>query len=349
MSNRIFFVGSYTQMIAPGFGGSGKGIYTVSLNSRTGEIELLHSVSTVNPSYLVVSSDQKYLYSVSELEQNQNPKVKSYKIREDFSLEFLNEQEIPGAYACHIVIAANSLLIPCYGSGNVLQFPLGANGEILERCAEYYHEGKSIDKERQEGSHPHQVYVLPDNKNVLVADLGIDTLKAYKIEKGELVKNVIGDVSVSKGSGPRHMVFNQKGDLGYLLNELTGVVNVLHFSKNKVEVIDAYYSLPKEYVEKPSGSAIRIHPNGQFLYVGNRGFDAVTIFKIDEDKLELIDYQYTSGKTVREFNLTKDGSFLIACHQDSNDTVVYKIRSNGELTEMSRSDKLISPVCIAFR
>ncbi|CAN0530864.1 unnamed protein product, partial [Scytosiphon promiscuus] len=48
---------------------------------------------------------------------------------------------------------------------------------------------------------------------------------------------------------------------------------------------EIYSALPNDFTGVPSGSAIRIHPNGQFLYVANRKLEAISIFRIYKDKL----------------------------------------------------------------
>jgi len=344
----VFFIGSYTQMLSPDYGGSGEGIYSMALNTETGEISILHKTYTINPSYLVLSDDNKFLYSVTEVTADEDPKVRAYKINNDFSLKLLNEQPIIGGYPCHIEYSNNNLMVSCYGTGNILQYPIDNSGSVLKYNVNYQHSGSSVNPQRQEGPHAHQAAVHPNGKDVFVSDLGIDKLKAYELIDNKLIKKEDKDVSVTLGSGPRHMVFNKEGSLCYVINELSGEVFVLGNKEEKFEVIASYNSLPATYKENPSSSAIRIHPNGKYLYAANRGFEAITIFGINKKELELIDYQSTNGKTLREFNITPDGKWLIACHQDSNDIVVFKIESNGKLKEHYRTKNVTSPVCVAF-
>ena len=344
-----FFIGSYTEYPIPGFGGIGEGVYTVQMNMETGKLTTIHTEKTRNPSYLAISDDYKFLYCNTELDESENPKVRAYRINTDFSLEFVNEQPISGGYPCHITTHANNVLVACYASGNVIQFPLDASGKLMAAKKEFHHRGSSINKLRQEGPHAHQVSIHPNKKDVYICDLGIDTVKAYSINSGDLMPNEIRDCPVSQGGGPRHMVFNKEGSLAYVLNELTGAVSVLLNKNGSFEEIKTYCSLPKDFKEVPSASAIRIHPNGKFLYTGNRKLEAITIFRIEEDTLSILDYQYTQGDELREFNITPDGNWLLACHQNSHDTVVYKIQEDGKLVETYRTQEILSPVCIVFQ
>ena len=343
-----FFMGSYTEYLLPDFGGTGKGIYTVQMKLDSGELNILHTQYCRNPSYLAISADNQFLYCSTELEVDKKPKVKAFKINDDHSLDFINEQPIAGGYPCHLSIYNSNVLVACYATGNVVQFPLDSYGKILPCKKNIFHSGSSINSLRQEAPHAHQVSIHPNTGDIYVCDLGIDTIKAYVMHVEELNPNVEKDCHVSEGGGPRHLTFNQKGDLAYVLNELTGKVSVLRSEDEVFQQIDSVNSLPHNYSSKPSGSAIRLHPNGTHLYAGNRGSNSIAIFEIRGGELSLVNIQYTHGDEVREFNITPDGQWLIACHQNSHDTIVYKIQEDGLLLEAFRTQEILSPVCISF-
>ena len=343
-----FFIGSYTEYPIPGFGGIGKGIYTVQMNTETGKLTTLHTEKARNPSYLAISDDNRFLYCNTEIDESENPKVRAYGINPDFSLGFLNEQPISGGFPCHITIHENNVLVACYATGNVLQFPLDPSGKVMEAKYEVRHKGSSINKLRQKEPHAHQVAIHPNKKDIYVCDLGIDTIKAYLLKNGKILSNTGKDCLVSKGGGPRHMVFNNDGSMAYVLNELTGGVSVLQNKNGSLREIKTYPSLPEDFKKVPSASAIRLHPNGKYLYAGNRTLEAITIFAIVDNTLQLITYQHTNGDELREFNITPDGKWLIACHQNSHDTVVYKIQEDGKLIETYRTKEILSPVCVVF-
>jgi len=83
--------------------------------------------------------------------------------------------------------------------------------------------------------------------------------------------------------------------------------------------------------------------------VANRVLNAITVFDISGDKPALVDYHYTHGEELRDFNISDDGKWLVACHQISHDTVVYKLRPGGELVEHYRTDEIRSPACVVFK
>ncbi|MFS4415524.1 lactonase family protein [Maribacter sp. 2307ULW6-5] len=343
-----FFMGSYTEFPVPGFGGIGQGIYSVQLHPETGTLELLHATMTRNPSYLALSKDGRFLYAVNELDESQGPKVVAYAVQDDFSLRFLNEQNVSGGYPCHLALVESQLLVACYATGNVLQFPVTASGGLGPQKAEHAHKGSSVHKERQEGPHAHQVALHPNQEDVYVCDLGLDMLKGYRLDQGTLVPNGAKDVVLSPGGGPRHMVFNETGSLAYVLNELSGNISLLESEQGVFLEKETHLAVPKGFNGMPSASAIRIHPNQRFLYAADRASGAIAIFKTKDSTLVLVGHQYTRGVELREINLSPDGKWLIACHQNSHDTVVYEIGHDGTLEERFRTLGIFSPVCAVF-
>ncbi|MCY3998846.1 MAG: lactonase family protein [Flavobacteriaceae bacterium] len=343
-----FFLGSYTELLTPSFGGLGDGIYTTQFDTKTKQLNKIHTKKVRNPSYLVISENNQFLYCISELDKKESPSVRAYKINDDFSLEFLNKQFIPGSYPCHVNSYQNNILVACYSTGNVVQFPLDSSGKLMKFTKNYYHKGSSISKTRQKSPHAHQVLIHPISRDIYVCDMGIDMIKAYQLSGKELIPNEKKDIVVTKGGGPRHMIFNEIGNLGYVLNELSGEISILSRIGETYKELRTYPTIPYGFHGTPSASTIRLHPNGKFLYAGNRGSEIITIFRIFGNRLEFLCHHFTKGKEIREFNITPNGKWLIACHQNSNDIVIFKIKRGGLLSEEYRTREISSPVCVVF-
>jgi len=144
------------------------------------------------------------------------------------------------------------------------------------------------------------------------------------------------------------MILSQDGQVAYAINELTAQISILLANDGAYEQHSVVSSLPSTYQGEPSGSAIRLHPTQPLLYVANRGLEAITIFKVNAEGVELVDYQFTGGQELREFNISPCGQWLLACHQNSHDIVVYKIQPQGLLSECYRTRQIESPACMSF-
>jgi len=233
-------------------------------------------------------------------------------------------------------------------SGNIIQYPINVDGSLNSAILDITHEGSSVNKDRQEAAHAHQIIIHPNGKDIYVCDLGLDQVKAYLMIRGKLTPNPAKDISIRPGGGPRHMVFDQEGKYAYLMNELTGAVSVLEPEDGVFREKKQYSALPPNFNDQASGSAIRIHSNGRFLYTADRSINAITIFAINGSELQLIDTIKTKGDEIREFNITPDGEWLLACHQNSHDLISYRIKEDGKLLELNRTKNIESPVCMIF-
>ena len=65
-SGDILFIGTYTRK-EPHVNGKAEGIYVYEMNKRTGELSLINTFKgVINPSYLAIHPNKKYLYAVNE-------------------------------------------------------------------------------------------------------------------------------------------------------------------------------------------------------------------------------------------------------------------------------------------
>ncbi len=103
--------------------------------------------------------------------------------------------------------------------------------------------------------------------------------------------------------------------------------------------------------KKSQSAEIRTSPDGNYLYVSNRGHDSITSFSVNQETGELKKIQVisTQGKTPRNFNIDPSGSVLVAGNQDSNTMIVYLIRKeDGFLIPTKKRTKTLSPILFCF-
>ncbi|APY11572.1 hypothetical protein BWZ22_10115 [Seonamhaeicola sp. S2-3] len=345
----VFFTGSYTGQGTPAENPKGEGIGCFEFNLKTGEIHNIDYIEQRNPSYMVISEDKKYLYAVEETNQNLQPRLYAYKVGENGTLSTINSQPIQGDYACHLAIIDNNLVLASYMSGNLLSYPINKDGSIEPYSQEIKHKGVGPNKDRQEAAHAHMIYPFANNQMYAV-DLTLDTAKAYqwkeKEQKWEATPSL--DISINPGSGARHMVMDTNQKFAYILGELTGEIFVADLTEGEPSIVQKISFIPENHDGAIGGAAIRMHPNGKFLYASNRGSDTIAVFKIDTQskQLSLVRHQSTYGKTPRDFNIHPEGKWLIAANQDSNSLVVFEINTNDGTLQKKSTLKVNTPVNI---
>ena len=142
----------------------------------------------LNPSFIVIHPNGQWLYAVSETGQASDGIpggvcALSFE-RESFSMRLLNQQPSGGDWPCHLRLDATGkwLIATNYGSGNAAIYPLQPDGSLGEMTDFVQHHGKGPNAARQEASHAHSSIFSPDNRFVIIADLGIDQLVIYQFD-----------------------------------------------------------------------------------------------------------------------------------------------------------------------
>ncbi len=350
--NRLVFVGSYSQPIVLGTGetvpGSGDGI-TVFRMDMAGRLTRLSSAGKPNPTYLALSADKRYLYSVNELkEYHEEPSaaVSAYRVDpESGELIFLNRRMTGGADACYLCVGPDGkhLLVANYTGGSLCVLPILPDGSLATPSCFIQHYGHGTHPQRQAAPHVHQVTPDPKNNHVLVADLGLDKIFIYGMnrETGCLTPNVAPPVELSRGDGPRQFVFDKSGKFFYLVTEMGNTVCAFSYdgATGRAKLLQTLPTLPNGCVADSIAACIKLHPDGKLLYASNRGHDSIASYRVHGDgMLAPLSIQPAGGRTPRDFNITPDGEFLLSGFQDSNELILYAIdRGSGRLTEVERT------------
>src|SRR5687767_11586195 len=164
-------VGTYT-------GGKSEGIYIFRFNSETGSFKEVSHVTTSNPSFLVVSPSEKFVYSVAEDARDGNGgEIAAFSFnKEKGVLTYINKQRTGGDHPCYVDIDKTGKWVFAgnYSSGSLSVLPVNKDGTLGISAIVVKHSGTGKNPERQEKPHVHCTIVSPDNKFLYVPDLGID-------------------------------------------------------------------------------------------------------------------------------------------------------------------------------
>jgi 6-phosphogluconolactonase len=198
--------------------------------------------------------------------------------------------------------------------------------------------------------------MTPDNKLVMVADLGLDKILIYRLDpaNGTLSPHDPPYAATPPGSGPRHAAFRPDNKFLYVLSEIEPGVVAYKFNaaKGSLDQIQTISALPAGYTgTNRSGAEIAAHPNGKFLYSSNRGPNTIAMFRIDpqDGKLTAGGQTPTGGQTPRNFAIDPSGAWLWAANQGTENITLFKIDQNtGALTPSGKVLEVGTPVCVVF-
>ena len=335
-------------------------VYVYELDNETGKLSKVASSSDViNPGYITVSSDGKYIYASSDAKKPNYGTVSSFAFDADKqTLTFLNQQKTGGENPVYVNVDKSGkwLINATYNQATISVFPLLDNGKIDSIAQHFtFTEGSGVDPKRQEKAHMHSVVFSPDSKTVLFADLGADKILQYPFDASQnkpLIDNKSTFINTKPGSGPRHITFSKNGKLVYSIEELVGMISVYDFSNNTLKEIQRIETHPDKITEGFESSDVHISPDGKFLYATNRGKENnIAIFKVLNDgKLESIGYKKTGGKHPRTFAIDETGKFIIVTNVISQDVTVFKRNlETGMLKKVGKPVKIKNVTCVKIK
>ncbi|MEM1096558.1 MAG: lactonase family protein [Bacteroidota bacterium] len=342
--------------IGNGAGTADEPLRAYQLNLSTGTLTLQSATpGLIGPNYVAVSPDGQRLYSVSSNPDGGQGLVSAFaRDPETQALTLLNQQPTMGNGPCYVSVDASGqwVMVANYSSGNVAVYPVTATGALEPASDVQQHSGSSIDTERQNGPHAHYIDMDPSNRFALVNNLGTDEVWVYALDKQAGTLNSVHTAQAVPGSGPRHLAFNHRGSVAYVLNELTATITAYRFAANGT--MTPFQTLP--IVPEDTGgfnksADIHVHPSGRFLYASNRGdFDSIAAYRIASDGT-LIPLHHTTEGIVwpRNFAIDPTGQIMLVANRRADTVTSYRIDPNtGELTLLRTMDDIAQPVVIKF-
>lgn len=338
---------------------STEGIYVYELDMTIGNLTKVTSLKNVlNPSYLTISPDGKFIYACTESKTPNAGSVSSFAFDpEKKSLTYLNSQKSGGENPVYLNVHKDGkwLINGNYTEGSVSVYPLFENGKIDSIAQNVKFEDRSIIPKRQESAHIHSVVFSPDFDYAFFTDLGADKIRIYPFKNSQSKPLQIEKSSFIKtepGSGPRHFTFSPNGKFAYCIEEISGTISSFRFEETELIKLQRIETHSHELKEGFESSDIHISPDGKFLYASNRGKENnIAIFSIDFNEiLKPIGYQSTLGKHPRTFAIDQSGKFLIVTNVSTENVVVFKRNlQTGLLKEVGKPIKIKNVSCVKTR
>jgi 6-phosphogluconolactonase len=343
---KTLLVGTYTAR-------GSEGIYVYRFNTQTGAFEHINNTTGIkNPSFLAISPNRKYVYSVNETGNLGGVAAFAFD-QASGTLTLLNTSSANGDHPCHMEMNADGrhLAVGNYTGGNLSFFDTEPNGALKSNPQVINHSGSSIVAGRQDAPHVHSTNWAPNQRDLFVADLGTDRIVHYTYNPttGQLQPGTPAYTQLQAGSGPRHFTFHPNGRWAYVIQELSNQITALSHHAGSLTAIQSISTLPAGYTEKNSTADIHLSPDGRFLYGSNRGHNSIAIYKINQKTgtLSLVGIQPMLGKTPRNFLIDPTGSYLLAAGQESDNIIIFKRnKTTGTLSPTGKHIPVSMPVCL---
>jgi 6-phosphogluconolactonase len=351
---RLLLVGTQTS-------GTSKGIYSYSFDPAAGELGTPGLAAEAdNPTFLALAPNGRTVLVANELDNYEGAKsgaVSSYSLeRGSARLVKMNEVASQGGGTCHVVFdhTGRSAFAANYGGGSAASFSVGADGRLSPAVSFFQFSGHGADEKRQKGPHAHRVTVSPDNRFLLVNDLGLDAIHLYRLDAGT-AKLTVSDPPAwrsSPGAGPRALRFHPNGRFAYCVTEMASSVVVLRWDARPgvLETVQEVVMRPPEFQGTTAGDDIVIDREARFAYAADRFDDIIATFAISPEsgRLTLLNRTSCGGKVPRHLTLDPSGRWLLVTNQASdNIAVLARDAQTGQLTA-GKSFPLSKPQCLLF-
>jgi 6-phosphogluconolactonase len=352
---RLLLVGTVT-----GAPSTSDGIYAFAFDGESGDLkQIALAAKSESPTFLALSQDKTHLYAVNEIRQFQGKPtgaVSSFALnKKSAALSLINQVTSMGGGPTHIAVdhSGRCVFAANYGGGSVVSFAVDKQGRLSEPVSFFQYAADAEKHERR--PHAHRVTVSPDNRFLLVNDLGLDVIHIYKLDPAtaKLTPHDPPLWRATAGSGPRALRFHPNGRWVYCVNELKPTVNVLEWDSRKgtLTTVQEISLVPEGYQGKAAPGDIVFDKATRFAYVTSRLDDFMATFSVSPEtgKLTFLEKSSCGGQRPRHLALDPTDRWLLIANQDSDNIAVFaRDPKTGRLSPTGKSFSLAKPMCLVF-
>jgi 6-phosphogluconolactonase len=347
------YVGSFTTAKRKA---RGDGIHIYRMDADTGAwAHLQHIGELTNPSFLALSPDQRFLYSV----HGDSDYVTAFALdRATGEAKLLNRAASGGSNGVQLAVdpSGKYLIVANYASGSVGVLPILPDGSLKDQQQLVPLPGEpGPHRTQQPSSEPHDIVFDSSGRFVLVPDKGLDRVFVFRFDasQGRLTPAEPGSVKTRPGAGPRHLAFHPKLPVVWVLNELDSTTTTYRWDREHGSLlpIQVITTLPTDFTGYSTTVEIAVSADGSTVYCSNRGHDSVAIFSANPTTgvLTPVGWQSTEGATPRSIGLDPTSRFLYAANENADTIVTFAVeKASGRLTPTGQVIKNASPVTIVF-
>ena len=327
--------------------GAAKGIYLSHFDHVAGQLAPPTLVAeTPRPSFLAISpatgQGHRRLYAVNAI-ANASATVTSFAMDPTSGgLTQINQVTSGGAGPCYVSIddTGEAVFVANYVGSSISTYRVLPSGALSEPVDRLDYKDPRFGKRgpnsaRQDVPHPHSVHLSPDNRFLLVNDLGSDEISVFTVNPASAHLGQPALFPTRPGSGPRHIAFHPNGRWIYSINEIDSTIDFFLWTttSSRTEpqglLVNTGHHVattaPGFPTAKNTAAEVEVSPDGNFLYASNRGEDTLVVFSIAQDgQLSLVQRIPSGGKTPRHFTLDPTHRWLLCGNQDSASITVFR-------------------------
>lgn len=341
-----FVIGSYNQNPFRSF--RGRGLTIISQTERV--LTKLRTIPTTitgnNPSYVAIGSNSQLYVSNSAFPGGTVTRLRRASPFNQSSAGVPNSTR-----ASHVSVSKHGVVfISNTFGGTVMSFDAATLQRLDTFMAPSRWATQTVPR-RQDKPAPHMVYLITDDRRVVVPDLGTDRVYFLTYERNRSASNfgkmwLVQSVPLDKGDGPRHVVQHKPSGNLFVVNELSQTLTTL--CRNSTRYAKCQNSTQihnRGAVKNGLAAAVRISRTGKFLYASlrrdtkeKRRGGIISGFMVSKSGhiLSKIGQWRSGGVHPRDFDIVYDlkvrgncRNYIAVANRDSNNVVFFRLLVNG--------------------
>ena len=386
----VAYIGSYENSPNP----NGGGIYAfdVSLDGR--HLELLNQVDQPKMAgYLVYAPALGTLYAVDERKTDgRGPvgpaaSVHAFAVdQNDGSLTWLNSQLALGPYPTYLSVHESERVVVTanhgsfehverviqtadgdwtteyiYDDSTVVLYDLESDGrlgkirdiQILTGHGKDPNSSPQASGHGQASAHAHCAVIDPSGRYVVVCDKATDQILVFRL--GSKLE-IVSTYQLPEETGPRHVAFDSTSGRAFVTFEFSSEIASFDFdaSVGELRPLDKQSTVEHTYTGSNEPAEVRVHPNGAFVYMNNRGEDSVAWFRVGSGgELSRLGHvpiakSIHPGLAARNFTFDPTGSFMLVADRPADMIRSYAVNTeDGSLNPLTEAS-VPNPAFIIF-
>ncbi|MGI5461114.1 lactonase family protein [Streptomyces sp. CA-249302] len=387
-SRLIAYVGTYGNHSGAG------GITTLEVSRDGRKLTPLSRVSEPRDAgYLVYAAATRTLYAVDERKTDGRGPVEppasvhALSVSEqDGSLTWLNSRVAPGPRPTFLSVdeRRNALLTANHGDfehvehvvrtddgtwavkylyddSTVLLYGLEPDGRIgqLHDVQVMPGHGKDPNFSPQAGghgqasAHAHCAVIDPSGNYVLVGDKGTDRIHVFAL--GDTLE-LVHTHTFPPETGPRHIAFDPTSGRGFATCEFASDLASFTFdpASGRLSLVDQVSTVAAGHEGLNEPAEVRVHPNGRFVYVNNRGEDSIAWFEVShEGGLARLGHVSLApslhpGVAARSFAFDPSGAFMLVADRPADLVRAYAVGEADGVLSLLAEAHVSQPAFVAF-
>lgn len=340
----VAYAGTYTH-------GSSRGIHIYDVDVEEGLLHLRKVVPVNNSSYVTVSRNKKFLYSIAD------EGVECFEIQPDGDLYAVNHADINGMRGCHLStdLDGRYLFVAGYHDGKVTVLHTHQDGRLGNIMDGVFHRGQGATNERSFRPHVCCVRITPDNRFLCAVDEGLDQVVLYKIDHEASKLKQVDVLRMGREAGSRSIHFSKDGKYGYILCDILNVVRVYRYrvinGRPDFQLEQEVSTLSDARDPHDAASALRLSYDNEYLFCTTAGDNSVACYKIHPEDGSL-DRKFalpTSGIYPKDVALFPDQKHIAVVNNGQGTITTFAVDyEKGLLVMKGRPQKLDQPNCMIF-